>query len=201
MKIIGLTGGIACGKSTVSAYLHKRGAVIIDGDKIAKELSAPHKAIWNAYVNHFGDKILNADHRLNRRLIGQIVFSDEREKNWMNSTLHPIIKREILARIENCRKQQIKVVVLDIPLLFEAHWDKLADEVWVVAINRELQIKRIENRDGLSEKEAIERIDAQMPLAEKIKRADVVIDSSNAIEVTLQKVQAICEQRNLDLGD
>lgn len=196
-----MTGGIACGKSTVSAYLRKRGAVIIDGDGIAKELSAPHKAIWNAYVNHFGEKILNPNNSLNRRLIGQIVFSDEREKNWMNTTLHPLIKQEILNRIEQCRKRQIKVVVLDIPLLYEAHWDKLADEVWVVAINREMQIKRIENRDGLSRQEAIDRINAQMPLSEKVNRADVVIDSSNAIEITLQTVQAICKQRKLDLGD
>ena len=79
-RIIGLTGGIACGKSTVSAYLQQRGAVIIDGDKIARELSEPHRAIWQAYVNHFGTKILNDDNSLNRRLIGQIVFTDEKEK-------------------------------------------------------------------------------------------------------------------------
>lgn len=201
MKIIGLTGGIACGKSTISAYLHKHGAVIIDGDGIAKELSKPHKPIWNAYVNHFGNKILNEDNSLNRRLIGQIVFSDNNEKNWMNAALHPLIKQEILNRIEICRRNGEKVVILDIPLLFEAHWDKMADEVWVVAVSRDVQIERIKLRDGLSEQEAINRIDAQMPLAEKIKRADVVIDSSNAPEVTLQKVREICKQRNLDLGD
>lgn len=92
MKIIGLTGGIACGKSTVSAYLKQKGAFIIDGDAIARQLSEPKKSIWQAYVNHFGDKVLNADNTLNRRLIGQIVFTDEKEKTWMNTTMHPLIR-------------------------------------------------------------------------------------------------------------
>ena len=138
MKIIGLTGGIACGKSTVSAYLKQKGAFIIDGDAIARQLSEPKKSIWQAYVNHFGDKVLN-----------------------------------------------------------EANWDKFADEVWVVKISRQLQIERIQNRDGLTKEEAISRIDAQMSLEEKAKRADVVIDSSNAPEVTLQLVEKIWNERLL----
>ena len=197
MKIIGLTGGIACGKSTVSAYLKQKGAVIIDGDKISWKLSEPHKAIWQAYVNHFGTKILNADNSLNRRLIGQIVFSDEVEKNWMNKTMHPLIKDAILEQIEICRQNDVKVVVLDIPLLYEAGWDKFADEVWVVKVSRQLQIKRIQDRDKLTQQEAENRINAQMSVEEKAKRADVVIDSSAAPEITLQKVERICEERNL----
>lgn len=199
MRIIGLTGGIACGKSTVSAYLKQRGAVIIDGDKIARQLSEPHEAIWQAYVDHFGTKILNEDGSLNRRLIGQMVFTDENEKNWMNSTMHPLIKEAILQQIELCRQNNVKVAVLDIPLLYEAGWDKFADEVWVVQISRQLQIERIQNRDNLTVQEAESRIDAQMPLEEKAKRADVVIDSSGIPEVTLAKVAHICEIRKLDL--
>lgn len=198
-RIIGLTGGIACGKSTVSAYLQQRGAVIIDGDKIARELSEPHRAIWQAYVNHFGTKILNDDNSLNRRLIGQIVFTDEKEKNWMNSTMHPLIKEAIMNKIEICRRNKTAVVVLDIPLLYEAGWDKFADEVWVVKISRQLQIERIQERDKLTRQEAESRIDAQMPLEEKAKRADVVIDSSTAPEITLAKVARICAEKNLNL--
>ncbi len=201
MKIIGLTGGIACGKSTVSAYLKSRGAVIVDGDGIARELSKPHAPIWKVYVEHFGASILNADNTLNRRLIGQIVFTDESEKQWMNETLQPIIKQTILNEIEVYRQQGTKVLVLDIPLLYEAGWHVLADEVWVVEIAQDLQVQRIIERDGLTEKEAISRIKAQMPLAEKIKRADVVIDTSTPIEITRQKVERICRLRNLELDD
>ncbi len=201
MKIIGLTGGIACGKSTVSAYLKSRGAVIVDGDGIARELSNPHAPIWNVYVEHFGKKILNADNTLNRRLIGQIVFTDEQEKRWMNETLQPIIKQTILDEIAACRQKGIKVLVLDIPLLYEAGWHVLADEVWVVKIAQDLQVQRIIERDGLTEKEAVSRIKAQMPLAEKIRRADVIIDTSTPIEITRQKVERICRLRNLELDD
>ncbi len=197
MKIIGLTGGIACGKSTVSAYLKQKGAFIIDGDAITRQLSEPKKSIWQAYVNHFGDKVLNADNTLNRRLIGQIVFTDEKEKTWMNTTMHPLIRDEIVKQIDECRQNGIEVVILDIPLLYEANWDKFADEVWVVKISRQLQIERIQNRDGLTKEEAINRIDAQMSLEEKAKRADVVIDSSNAPEVTLQLVEKIWNERLL----
>lgn len=195
MKIIGLTGGIACGKSTVSAYLKQKGAYIIDGDEIAKELSVPGKSIWKAYVEHFGDKILNSDKTLNRRLIGQIVFTNESEKAWMNSTMHPLIKQAIIEKIEKYKQNKVKVVVLDIPLLYEANWDKFADEVWVVKIDEQLQIKRIQNRDNLTKEEAISRIKAQMPVIEKAKRADVVIDSSNTPEITCKLVERIWNER------
>ena len=158
MKIIGLTGGIACGKSTVSAYLKQKGAFIIDGDAIARQLAEPKKSIWQAYVNHFGDKVLNADNSLNRRLIGQIVFTDEKEKTWMNTTMHPLIRDEIVKQIDECRQNGIEVV---------------------------------------TKEEAISRIDAQMSLEEKAKRADVVIDSSNAPEVTSQLVEKIWNERLL----
>lgn len=115
----------------------------------------------------------------------------------MNTTMHPLIRDEIVKQIDECRQNGIEVVILDIPLLYEANWDKFADEVWVVKISRQLQIERIQNRDGLTKEEAINRIDAQMSLEEKAKRADVVIDSSNAPEVTLQLVEKIWNERLL----
>ena len=123
--------------------------------------------------------------------------TDEKEKTWMNTTMHPLIRDEIVKQIDECRQNGIEVVILDIPLLYEANWDKFADEVWVVKISRQLQIERIQNRDGLTKEEAISRIDAQMSLEEKAKRADVVIDSSNAPEVTLQLVEKIWNERLL----
>ena len=111
--------------------------------------------------------------------------------------MHPLIKDAILEQIEICRQNDVKVVVLDIPLLYEAGWDKFADEVWVVKVDRQLQIKRIQDRDKLTQQEAENRINAQMSVEEKAKRADVVIDSSAAPEITLQKVARICEERNL----
>ncbi len=115
----------------------------------------------------------------------------------MNTTMHPLIRDEIVKQIDECRQNGIEVVILDIPLLYEANWDKFSDEVWVVKISRQLQIERIQNRDGLTKEEAISRIDAQMSLEEKAKRADVVIDSSNAPEVTSQLVEKIWNERLL----
>lgn len=204
MRVIGLTGGIACGKSTVSAYLKQHGAIIIDGDIVAKELSEPQKPMWQAYVEHFGNKILNEDNSLNRRLIGQIVFANEQEKTWMNTTMHPLIKDAIVKKLNLYRNDLAntdKIVILDIPLLYEAGWDTFADEVWVVKIDKELQIERIQNRDGLSYEEAVNRINAQMSVEEKARRADVVIDSSSAPKITLQKVAEICKERKINLGE
>lgn len=191
MKIIGLTGGIACGKSVVSNYLQKRGIAIIDADKIAHALAAPHQPIWELYVQHFGTKILQEDGSLNRRLLGQLIFANPQELAWTNQSLHPIIRSAIISKIDHYRRQGSKLVIVDIPLLFEAHWQEDMDEVWVVFANHDMQLARIVERDGLSLTEASERIASQMPVREKVKLADCIIDNSHTLEDTYRQVEAL----------
>lgn len=188
MYKIGLTGGIACGKSTVCSFLRQAGADIIDTDKIAHELSLPGQVLWQAYVEHFGRKILGADESLDRRMIGNIVFTDNSEKEWINNVSHPLILQRVQKRIEELANKKKKVVIIDVPLLFETGWDKYVDEKWVVFVDKKTQVKRLITRNGYSFAEAKRRIRAQMPLACKVKQADRVINTSYEIARNKRRV-------------
>ena len=185
MKIIGLTGGIACGKSTVSKALRALGACIIDADALAHELSQPNQALFNAYVQRFGMAIVTPGGTLDRAAIARLIFTDPTMRAEVEQISHPLIRRAVEERLRMAEKEQKRAAVLDVPLLFEAGWDALADEVWVVALPPEEQLTRLLARDKtMSEVEARARIAAQMPLAEKCARADVVIDNSGTKEET-----------------
>ena len=196
MKIIGLTGGIACGKSTVSKALRALGACIIDADAIAHELSQPNQALFNAYVQRFGMAIVTAGGTLDRAAIARLIFTDPTMRAEVEQISHPLIRRAVEERLRMAEKEQKRAAVLDVPLLFEAGWDALADEVWVVALPPEEQLTRLLARDKtMSEGEARARIAAQMPLAEKCARADVVIDNSGTKEETRDYVGKLWEER------
>lgn len=197
MHIIGLTGGIACGKSAISETLEYYGAEVIDVDKLAHELSNPGEKIFQAYLSHFGKSILQEDGTLNRRQIGEIVFNNPAELQWINETTHPILHTALIERIEDFFKQGTRLLVLEIPLLFEAGWDDLADENWVVILKRQIQIKRLMRRDNLNRAQARARIDAQMSQADRIARADVVIDNSEMRFVTRDRIANLLAKRNL----
>ncbi len=187
MKVIGLTGGIASGKSTVSKALADLGATVIDGDETAHRLMEPHQPIWEDIVNKFGREILNPDLAIDRAKLGKIVFDDPEQMAELNRISRPRIIESIkneLGSIKETRPDT--VIVLDVPLLFEARLDKLSDEVWVVWIDRETQIKRLMERNHYTREEAVKRIDSQMSLDEKAQRANVVIDNSGSIEETLR---------------
>jgi len=187
MKVIGLTGGIASGKSTVSKALADLGAVIIDGDKTAHRLMEPPQPVWEDIVNKFGREILNPDLTIDRAKLGAIVFDNQEHM----AALNQITRAKIIESIEN-ELQELKisrpdaVLVLDVPLMYEARLDKLADQVWVIWLDRETQIKRLMERNGYTREEAVKRIDSQMPLDEKARRADVVIDNSGSTEETIR---------------
>ena len=199
MKIIGLTGGIACGKSTVSAELRKRGAAIIDADALAHELSQPHRPIYNAYVERFGSEIVAADGTLDRAAIARRVFADPAVRAEVEAIAHPIIRRAAEERLRAARDENKRAAVLDVPLLFEAGWDALADETWVVALPREEQLARLLARDkAMDAGEARARIAAQMPLAEKCARADVVIDNSGTVEEIREYIGKLWKERILE---
>ena len=196
MKIIGLTGGIACGKSTVSRALRAHGAAIIDADALAHELSQPGQAIFNAYVERFGRGIVTAGGTLDRAAIAARVFADPAVRTEVDAITHPLIHAAAEERLRAARAAEKRAAVLDVPLLFEAGWDALADEVWVVALPAEEQLARLLARDkSMSEGEARARISAQMPLTEKCARADIVIDNSGTVEETRECIEQLWRER------
>ena len=194
MKIIGLTGGIASGKSTVSQYLYSKGAVILDADRIAHELTEPGGRLYKAYLDHFGAAILFPDGRINRAAVGKRVFSRPFEKQWLDSVSHPLILEEIERRILIKKEEQPALIVLDIPLLFETGWDKMAEENCLVYVDEDVQLERLMLRNGYSREEAAARIRAQMPLQEKKKWADRLIDNNGSLPSTLRQVDILWKE-------
>ena len=194
-RVVGLTGGIACGKSTVSEILRKLGACIIDADKIAHELSEPGQAIYQAYVEHFGSGILTDEGYLDRKAIAERVFACPEEKQWLDSTAFPLILGVLQKQLAEARRADAPAAVLDVPLLFEAGWDKLADESWLVYVAEDEQLRRLCLRDKCTEEQALRRIRAQMPLKEKMAMAEVAIDNSGTMAETRRIVKDLWKER------
>lgn len=175
MYIIGLTGGISCGKSSIAETLRRYfGAVTLDIDQITRWLIQPGGELFDIYVRHFGEKIV-CNGQLNRKLIGEIIFNNPDERKWINSVAHPILLQKARDFLVDCSESGVGLVVLEVPLLFEAGWEHLFDEIWAVGTKRELQIKRLMIRDKLTEKQALARINAQISMEEMFSRADVQI--------------------------
>ena len=179
MLLVGLTGGVATGKSTVATMFKQCGAVVIDADELARDVVKPGKAAWREIVNVFGTIVLNPDRTLNRRALGAIVFNNRSKLRRLERILHPRVERE-QARLtrQAARKNPDAIAIYDVPLLFEAGVDKRVDKIIVVTADRETQIARLKKRNGLSRAEAIRRISSQMPLAKKIQRADHVLNGT-----------------------
>ncbi len=178
MLIIGLTGGIACGKSAVSFVLRKFGAWILDIDEITHKLLLPEGTLFEIYVQHFGRYVIGADGQLNKRIIGEIIFNHADERQWINSVAHPILLNYTRDFLVDCANRGKKLAVVEVPLLFEAGWEFLFDEIWAVHIPRALQIWRLRQRDNLTNQQAIARVNAQMSVEEICARADVVINNN-----------------------
>lgn len=196
--ILGLTGGIASGKSTVSAYLAQNGALIIDADLIARQVVAKKSSGLKQIVAKFGGEILTASGELDRKKLGKLVFSNKELLKSLTDITGPLIRAEILREIEAAKKAQVKLVVLDIPLLFETGYQTLCDKVMVVTIPSKLQLERVMKRDNLSAAEARKRIANQLPASKRNELADVLIDNSKSVAETYQqvlkwlKIEALC---------
>ena len=190
LYLIGLTGGIASGKSTVSNYLKELGAKIIDGDIIARAVVVPEKPAWKAIVETFGNEILLADLSLNRLKLGEIVFNNKKAKELLENIISPYIAAEINKQLNSLKKVKNIIVVLDLPLLYENNWDKITDENWVVFVEQDIQIKRLCDRNNFTIEQALSRINNQLPLFEKAGKANVVINNNFDIENTKQQVLA-----------
>ena len=188
MKIIGLTGGIACGKTTVADMLKELGASIIDADAISHELTAPGGEALPGIREAFGRLVFFPDGTLNREVLGALVFSNEAERENLNKVTHPLILNRLKEDIETCRKMGALIVVLDVPLLFEVGAEKLVDLTVCTTSPEEVQIERMRTRSGLGREQAIKRIQSQMPLSEKEARADVVLDTNKPIDELQQEV-------------
>lgn len=186
---IGLTGSIACGKSTVAAYLRSLGYAIVDADAISRALTAPGGAALPALRAAFGDGIWNGD-ALDRRALGALVFADPAQRARLNDILHPLICGEILAQL-NALDAPDRIVFGDIPLLYECGLDAHVDRVWVVCAGADTQLARLMARDGLSREQALQRIAAQMPPDEKRRRADACIDTDHSLSDTQRQVRAL----------
>lgn len=185
-KILGLTGGIACGKSTISAYLKEFGIPVIDADECSRAVVEKGSIGLEKLTEIFGNKILEKDGTLNRKALGQIVFSDSEQLSLLNSVMEPLIREEISRRLN--QENNVDLVVLDAPLLIEQHYDKICDFIMTIDVPKKIQLERLIERDKLSEDEAKSRIESQLSSRERNGFADVVIDSSGTVEQTRKQV-------------
>lgn len=187
-KVIGLTGGIASGKSTVSSYLSQKGLAIVDADRLVHELQARGGRLYQVLVNHFGSTILDETGEIIRPRLAELIFASP-ESLQESSSLQDRIIREELAEELKKRSQDNKVVFLDIPLLFEKGYEVWCDEVWLLVVDKEQQISRLMSRNAYSQEEAERRIVSQLSLEEKIKRADRLIDNNGSLEQTYAQLE------------
>ncbi len=188
MLILGLTGGIACGKSTISLTLRELGAVIVDGDVLSRELTVENGPALPAIRDAFGPEVFHPDGTLNRKSLGTLVFSSDEARARLDSIMQPLLLTLILRDMEDARQKGAAVCVLDMPLLYEKGLEKLCDRVWCALIPREIQLERLMSRDGFTLEEAEARLRSQLPALEKAARADVVIDTSGSIQYTKERV-------------
>jgi dephospho-CoA kinase len=186
--VIGLTGGIASGKSTVAGMFAQLGAVIIDADKIARDVVDPGQEGLHSIVQHFGEEVLDQEGRLDRKKMGELVFSNEEARKTLNSLLHPLIRSRMEQEKQKALLLHPPLIILDIPLLYESNWQKRMEKVIVVYVPELLQVQRLMNRNHLTLEEATQRIKAQMPIEEKKQRADFLIDNSGTTEKTKEQV-------------
>ncbi|GAA6619179.1 dephospho-CoA kinase [Scytonema sp. NUACC26] len=185
--IIGLTGGIATGKSTVANYLASACNVpVLDADIYAREAVSIGSPILQAIAQRYGEQILLADGSLNRQKLGEIIFNNQEERKWVENSIHPYVRDRFLQEIAISPAQ---ILVLVVPLLFEARMTDLVTEIWVVSCSEEQQLERLMQRNKLTLEEAQARIHSQMPIAEKAAKANVVLDNSSTLERLTKQVE------------
>lgn len=192
MLIVGLTGGVASGKTAVSQVLKEEGAYIIDADQIARELVQSHKPAWNELIRAFGQEILQEDGSIHRKKLADKVFADPKQRKLLNQILHPRIKEEMDRRTKEIGQRDPEaIVVIDAPLIVELGDHREMDKLIVVTTTQTQQIERLKDRDGTSPKEALRIVSSQMPMEEKLKFADYVIQNEGSLEETKKRAKEI----------
>jgi dephospho-CoA kinase len=195
MLIVGLTGGVASGKTTVSRVLKEAGAYIIDADQMARELVRPHTPAWRKLVRAFGKDILREDGSLHRKKLADKVFTNLRQRKLLNQILHPRIRKEMERRAKEIgQKDPEAVVVIDAPLLVELGDHRKMDKLIVVTSTQTQQIERLKERDGISSEEALRIFSSQMPVEDKVKLADFVIRNEGSLQETKKKTREVYKE-------
>lgn len=193
--IMGLTGGIASGKSTVSALLVSKGARLVDADAIAREIMLPGHEVLASVAEFFGAEVLQPDGTLNRSKLGDIVFRDPEARKTLNGLTHPVIRRITRERMEAFEREDAsRLTVVDIPLLYETEQEDLFEKILVVYVPREVQIQRLIARNGLTEEQARARLDSQMDIELKREKADYVIDNSGDPAETEKQIERLMDR-------
>jgi dephospho-CoA kinase len=193
MKVIGLTGGIGSGKSTVSQILAELGAVVLDADKVGHEAYQPGTEVWKEVVAAFGQEVVAADGSIDRKKLGAIVFGDPVALECLNGIMHPRMYDMMAAKIEEYRRQGVKVVVLEAAILLEAGWTPLVDEVWLTVASESAVVRRAKERTGLPEEQIRSRIRSQLSNEERKKQASVVISNDGSLDELRAKVVELWE--------
>ena len=192
-KIIGITGGIASGKSTVTEFLRQKGFQVVDADAVVHQLQKPGGRLYQVLVEHFGEKILLENGELNRPLLASLIFSNPEEQEWSKSTQGEIIREE-LAALRNQLAQTEALFFIDIPLLFEQNYASWFDETWLVYVNRDVQLERLMKRDQISKEAAESRLNSQWPLERKISLASHSLDNNGNQEQLIAQVVQLLEE-------
>jgi dephospho-CoA kinase len=188
MRVIGLTGGIGTGKSTVAGFMAELGAVVIELDKLGHETMRPGGDAWKKLVEYFGEAIIDRDGEIDRSRLGQIVFNDSAALERLNSIIHPEIDTIVDARLAECREKGVKYVVLEAAARLDTDRSSQVDEVWITVAPDDVVLKRLSARSEFSEKESKARIASQLPNEERFKRADVVIDTDCSLDELKKRV-------------
>lgn len=194
VRVIGLTGGIATGKSAVSNILRKFDVPVIDSDELAHRVVEKGQPALEEIAREFGAEVFASDGTLDRRKLGELVFRNPKARKKLEEITHPRIMKMVLEQLARYRLEGKKLVVLDAPLLIEAGLQSMVDQVWVVVCDKDLQVERLMQRSDLTEEEALERINAQMPLEEKVKYADRVIENNGTLSELEQKVIGLWQE-------
>ncbi len=194
MKVIGLTGGIGSGKSTVSQFLAELDAVILNADAVGPEAFKPDTEIWHKVVAAFGQQILTPTGNIDRKKLGEIVFGNPESLSRLNQIMHPRMYDMVKAQLEEYRQQGTRVVVLEAPLLLEAGWTPLVDEIWVTTAPKATVLKRLKERSGMSQTESLTRIRSQLSPGERVKHADVVINTDCSLDELKVKVKELWQK-------
>ena len=192
-KIIGITGGIASGKSTVTEFLRQKGFQVVDADVVVHQLQKPDGRLYQVLVEHFGEKILIENGELNRPLLASLIFSNPEEQEWSKRTQGEIIREE-LAALRNQFAQTGTLFFMDIPLLFEQNYASWFDETWLVYVNRDVQLERLMKRDQISKEAAESRLNSQWPLERKISLASHSLDNNGNQEQLIAQVVQLLEE-------
>jgi len=192
-KIIGITGGIASGKSTVTEFLRQKGFQVVDADAVVHQLQKPGGRLFQVLVEHFGEKVLLENGELNRPLLASLIFSNPEEQEWSKRTQGEIIREE-LAALRNQFAQTEALFFMDIPLLFEQDYASWFDETWLVYVNRDVQLERLMKRDQISKEAAESRLNSQWPLERKISLASHSLDNNGNQEQLIAQVVQLLEE-------